>query len=64
MLTITINRSDLYPFCRKMSMELLTLREVDEQKVTGRNFFMADLVYFIDDDGSTKVLKSKKKPKK
>ena len=70
MLTIELTRSDLYPFCKKISIDLLTRSEVDEPrlllegKIKKHDWYKADIVYFTDDDGSKKVFKKPKKKRK
>jgi len=63
---LEITRSDLYPFCRKISIDLLTRCEINESrmlkggKTKKYEWSMCDMVIFVDDDGSKKVLKHKK----
>lgn len=71
MLIIELTRDDLFPFCKKVSLNLLTcypnLTEVDkirlikEKKISTHDFYRADIIYFTDNDGSKRVLKNKKK---
>ena len=66
MLIIEVNREDLYSFCRKISFKMLSMNEhIDFKKMKERGrikkheIYKADLVVFIDDDGSKKILRSK-----
>jgi hypothetical protein len=67
MFSIEFNRDDLFPWCKKISFNLIALNEhIDlerlkrEGKLYNHDYYKADIVFFTDDDGSKKVLRSKK----
>lgn len=64
MYTIEFNRDDLFKWCRKINMDLVSLnshidfdRLKEEKKLSNHDCCLADIVYFTDDDGSKKVLR-------
>jgi hypothetical protein len=66
MLEIYFNREDLYPWCRKVALRLITLNDhIDFENVKKRgkiknyDLAKANFIIFEDDNGDNKILKVK-----